>query len=76
MTNIQHQKTADRSDLAFVNLLLAKNNGIELFETKAYILLEMGKEKEAKEVISQGIKTLKKSKTKSKPTEELRLLIK
>ncbi len=76
MTNIQQQKTADRSDLAFVNLLLAKNNSIELFETKAYILLEMGKEKEAKEVISQGIKTLKKSKTKSKPTEELRLLIK
>ena len=76
MKNIQYQKTADRSDLAFVNLLLAKNNSIELFETKAYVLLEMGKEKEAKEVISQGIKTLKKSKTKSKPTEELRLLIK
>ncbi len=76
MKNVQDKNTSDRADLAFINLLLAKNNSFELLDTKAYNLLERGKEREAKEVISQSVKTLKKLKIKSKPMEELQLLMK
>ena len=75
--NIQDKNSADRTDLAFTNLLLAQDPyNLNLLDTKAYILLFTNNEREAKDIIDQSKKLIKKSKSKFEPTHELEVLIK
>lgn len=74
---ILDKNSADRGDLSFVNLLLAQQpKNIDLIDTKAYILLELSNEKDAKSLVTSNKKIIKKSKTNYEPTQELDKLIK
>lgn len=74
---ILDKNSADRGDLSFINLLLARQpENIDLIDTKAYILLELSNEKDAKSLVTSNKKTIKKTKINYEPTQELDKLIK